>query len=179
MKSEKSEKGAEGVAAKSFEELHVYQRARELTNAVYELTRAKEFVADRGLVDQIRRASTSVMSNVAEGFERGSKTEFIQFLFIAKGSCGEVRAQLQIAVDQHFVSQAEYNRVHNLARLTSGMLSNFIAHLQKADYRGEKFARPNRHAFAAQQARLESLRIAQEANIRSQQSRSNREAENR
>jgi four helix bundle protein len=126
-KSEKggnSEKGVKGGAAAAFEELHVYQRARELTNAIYQLTRQGAFAADRGLVDQIRRAAASIMSNIAEGFERGSKTEFIQFLFIAKGSCGEVRAQLQIALDQHYVSGEEYNRLYNLARMTSGMLSN-------------------------------------------------------
>lgn len=165
MKSENGEKSAKGRAAQSFEELHVYQRARELTNAVYELTRAGEFASDRGLVDQIRRATTSIMSNIAEGFERGSKTEFIQFLFIAKGSCGEVRAQLQIALDQNYVTPLIFERLQNLARQTSGMLSNFIAHLQQSDYQGEKIARPQRQSAAAQQARLESLRKAQEANM--------------
>src|SRR6478752_7752634 len=102
MKSEKnanwqaSMKSEKERAAESFEELHVYQRARELTNAIYQLTRTTDFAADRSLIDQIRRAATSVMSNIAEGFGRGSKIEFIQFLYIAKGSCGEVRAQLQI-----------------------------------------------------------------------------------
>jgi four helix bundle protein len=134
MNGENGEKGANGRAAQSFEELHVYQRARELTNAVYELTRTSEFAADRGLVDQIRRAATSIMSNIAEGFERGSKTEFIQFLFVAKGSCGEVRAQLQIALDQNYITPLIFERLQHLARQTSGMLSNFIAHLQQSDY---------------------------------------------
>src|SRR5262245_33004339 len=138
----KGEKSVKGGAAQSFEDLHVYQRARELTNGVYRVTRSGEFVPDRGLVDQIRRASTSIMSNIAEGFERGTKAEFIQFLFIAKGSSGEVRAQLQDAADQNFIGQNEYNRLYNPAWLTSGMLSNFIAHLQKTEYQGEKFSRP-------------------------------------
>lgn len=90
-----------GNAAESFEELHIYQRARELTNSIYALTRSEIFARDRGLVDQIRRAAVSIMSNIAEGFERGATTEFIQFLYIAKGSCGEVRAQLRIAKDQN------------------------------------------------------------------------------
>lgn len=167
-KGQKSEKGAKGSAAQSFEELHVYQRARELTNAIYQITREGNFASDHSLVDQIRRAATSIMSNIAEGFERGSKTEFIQFLFIAKGSSGEVRAQLQIAVDQQYVSPAVYERLYDLARLTSGMLSNFIAHLQQSDYQGEKFARPQRQSIAAQQSRLETLRTAQEANMRRQ-----------
>jgi four helix bundle protein len=167
-KSVKREKGEKGRAAETFEDLHVYQRARELTNAIYQLTREKEFADDRSLVDQIRRAATSVMSNIAEGFERGSKVEFIQFLFIAKGSCGEVRAQLQIAMDQNYISASVYNRLRDLTRLTSGMLSNFIAHLQKSEYQGEKVSRPQRQSIAAQQYRLDALRAAQEANMRSQ-----------
>ena len=150
VKGEKGSKGARrsGKAAEAFEDLHVYQRARELTNAVYAQTRDGDFARDRGLVDQIRRATVSVMSNIAEGFERGSTTEFIQFLYIAKGSCGEVRAQLMIAADQGYIRQIEYERLRDLARRVSGMLSNFLAHLQKSGYRGEKYARPGRRAKA-------------------------------
>jgi len=86
------------------------------------------------------------MSNIAEGFERGSTKELIQYLFIAKGSCGEVRAQLAIASDQGYISASDYASLHDLARRVSGMLSNFIAHLQGSDYRGEKYARPQRMA---------------------------------
>jgi four helix bundle protein len=155
-----------GKAARSFEELHIYQRARELANEVYALTRQSAFARDSGLVDQIRRAAVSVMSNIAEGFERGGTTEFIQFLFIAKGSCGEVRAQLQIAHDQQYVSAEDYARGHDLARRTSGMVSNFIGHLQGSDYRGEKFTRPQRQAVEARLGRQEALRAAQEVNMR-------------
>jgi four helix bundle protein len=170
----KGEKGEKGRAAESFEDLHVYQRARELANEIYVITKAAPLSEDHSLVDQVRRAATSVMFNIAEGFERGAKIEFIQFLYIAKGSCGEVRAQLQIAVDQHLLSGDEYNRLRDLARLISGMLSNFIAHLQKSEYQGEKFSRPNRQSLEAQQARLDSLRMAQEVNMRNQQRNSNR-----
>ena len=90
---------------RKFEDLNVYKEARMLTNKVYEITRRSGFSKDYGLVDQIRRASVSVMSNIAEGFERGSNTEFIQFLYIAKGSCGEVRSQLSIAYDQKYVGE--------------------------------------------------------------------------
>ena len=125
MKGEKSMKGEndmKGDSARTFEELHMYQRARELTNAIYGHTRCGPFAQDRGLSDQIRRASVSIMSNIAEGFERGASTEFIQFLYIAKGSCGEVRAQLQIA------------RVANFSNRLSPFLfhcvfSRFVAHL--------------------------------------------------
>jgi len=155
--------------------LHIYQRARELTNAVYALTREGAFSSDRGLVDQIRRAAVSIMSNVAEGFERGTTTEFIQFLYIAKGSCGEVRVQLQVARDQQYVSAADFAHLNDLCRRVSGMISNFIAHLQRSDYRGEKTTRPRRQADAARQERMEALRAAQLANISAREGRKPRE----
>jgi four helix bundle protein len=133
-----------GKAAETFEDLHIYQRARELANAIYTITKDSNFARDFGLVDQIRRAAVSVLSNIAEGFERGSKTEFIQFLYIAKGSCGEVRAQLQISQDQRYLRDNEYQRLYDLCKRISGMISNFIAHLQKTDYQGEKVSRPKR-----------------------------------
>ncbi len=152
-------------AAEKFEDLHVYQRARELTNAVYACTREGEFARDFGLRDQIRRASVSIMSNIAEGYERGGRDEFIQFLFIVKGSSGEVRAQLQIAHDQLYITEDQYAAIKDLARRVSRMLSNFIAHLQKSNYAGEKFNRPQRQAAEALQRRTEALRAAQQANM--------------
>jgi four helix bundle protein len=133
-----------GKAARNFEDLHIYQRARELANAVYAITKNNRFARDGSLVNQVRRAAVSILSNIAEGFERGSKTEFIQFLYISKASCGEVRAQLQVALDQKYIDSAEYNRLYDLCRLTSGMISNFIAHLQTSNYRGDKHERPKR-----------------------------------
>ena len=165
-----------GRAAESFEELHVYQRARELTNAVYSLTREGPFSRDHGLVDQIRRAAVSIMSNVAEGFERGSTAEFIQFLYIAKGSCGEVRAQLQIAHDQQYAGSDDYGQLHDLCRRISGMLSNFIAHLQQSDYAGEKTNRPRRFAVEAAKKRQDALRAAQLASMRATASPASLEA---
>ena len=124
--------------------MHIYQRARELANAIYAITKVSEFEQDFGLIDQIRRAAVSVLSNIAEGFERGSKTEFIQFLYIAKASCGEVRAQLQIARDQSYIAGADYDRLYELCKQISRMISNFIAHLQTSNYQGEKNERPKR-----------------------------------
>jgi four helix bundle protein len=95
------------MKVQEFEELNVYQRARELTNRIYEVTGNATFARDFGLVNQIRRASVSIMSNIAERFERGTNGEFVQFLYIAKGSSGEVRAQLSIAFDQSYISQAD------------------------------------------------------------------------
>ena len=167
----------EKKAAESFEDLHVYQRARDLTNKVYACTREGAFSRDHGLADQIRRACVSILSNIAEGFERGAKAEFIQFLFIAKGSCGEVRAQLQIAHDQQYISDSDYMLLRDLARQVSGMLSNFIGHLQSSTYQGEKFARPHRQAAQAEEDRIEALRAAQLRNIRAQEERNKRSPE--
>lgn len=164
-----SEKGAKGKVAETFEELHTYQRARELANAVYAISREGSFARDYGLVDQIRRAAVSIMSNIAEGFERGSKTEFVQFLYIAKGSCGEVRAQLQIACDQHYISAETHGDLTARARQISGMIVNFIAHLQGSAYQGAKFTAPRRQAVEATENRQTALRAAQAVNIRSRQ----------
>ncbi len=108
--------------AKSFEELEIWKKARELVNFVYRVTKNKEFIKDYSLIDQIRRASVSVMSNIAEGFERGSNTEFLQYLFIAKGSAGEVRTQLYIALDQGYVSQEEFEKGKSLCGNISGQI---------------------------------------------------------
>ena len=165
----KGAKGVKGRAAHAFEDLHIYQRARELTNAVYSQTRSGAFARDYGLADQVRRAAVSIMSNIAEGFERGTTAEFIQFLYIAKGSCGEVRAQLQIALDQGYVTAQAHAPLVDLARRTSGMISNFIAHLQSSDYRGEKFNRPQRQAREAVSKWASAGKAAQLANIRAQE----------
>ncbi|GIW67323.1 MAG: hypothetical protein KatS3mg096_191 [Candidatus Parcubacteria bacterium] len=82
---------------KGFEELIVFQKARDLTKLIYNLTKKEEFKKDFGLVDHIRRASVSIISNIAEGFERGTKEELPHFLYIAKASCGEVRAQIKVS----------------------------------------------------------------------------------
>jgi four helix bundle protein len=87
------------ATAQQFEDLHVWQDARNLVNQVYQATNLRGFSRDRDLRGQIRRAAVSTMSNIAEGFERGSKREFIQFLTVAKGSNGEVRSQLYVALD--------------------------------------------------------------------------------
>ena len=89
-----------------FEELIAWQKSRELVTAIYKVTNGKEFSRDFGLRDQIQRAAVSIMSNIAEGFERAGRAEFHQFLVIAKGSCAEVRSQLYIALDIGYISKA-------------------------------------------------------------------------
>ena len=149
----------------------MYQGARELTKAVYALTRQTGFRGDHDLVNQMRRAAVSIMSNTAEGFERGSRTEFIQFLYIAKGSCGEVRAQLQAARDQEYLAAVDHERLTQLARHLSAMLAKFIAHLQQSDYEGSKTTGPKRRAVAAFEARQAQARAVFEAGQRAREER--------
>jgi len=120
------------MTIESFEDLNVWKRARELVNLIYRITKNKRFSADKGLVDQIRRASVSILSNISEGFERGSNTEFIQFLYIAKASCGEVRCQIIIAFDQGYINQKELTQIKELTLKVSGMIGNLISYLKKS-----------------------------------------------
>ncbi len=130
------------------------------------MTRDGAFARDRSLLDQIRRAAVSVVSNIAEGFERGTSTEFIQFLYIAKGSNGEVRAQLQIAGDQGYLSAQECSALINFAGRLSGMISNFIDHPQSSGYAGDKIRRPQRRAVEQAEKRREQVRASQLAGMR-------------
>lgn len=130
------------MGVKYFEDLEIWKEARNLSKEIYGLTRLSDFAKDYGLADQIRRASVSIMSNIAEGFERGGNQEFIQFLYIAKGSCGEVRAQLYVALDQGYLSKEKFNELFKSFKRLSVMLGNLIAHLKGSGYRGEKFKKP-------------------------------------
>ena len=128
-----------GGKVEKFEQLKVFEEARKLTNRIYEVTRRQTFAKDFGLVDQIRRAAVSVMSNIAEGFERGANKEFIQFLYIAKGSCGEVRTHLIIALDQGYIDKAIFDELSGSCYGISAMLSNFIKYLKSSPLKGPKF----------------------------------------
>ena len=117
-------------AAKSFEDLHIFLEARRLTADTWKITRNRPFSTDRVLVNQIRRAALSIVSNIAEGFERGSRAEFGRFLKIAKGSCGEVRAQMQVARDQNYVSKQQCDDFCVAAKRISAGLSNLAQYLE-------------------------------------------------
>jgi four helix bundle protein len=94
-----------------FEDLIAWQKARALTKSVYQATQQGAFSRDFGLAAQIQRAAVSIMSNIAEGFERGGRGEFHQFLVIAKASCAEVRSQLYIALDVGHINQTDFNQL--------------------------------------------------------------------
>jgi four helix bundle protein len=108
-----------------FEELIAWQKARLLAAAIYRLTAQGAFSKDYGLKDQIQRAGVSVMSNIAEGFERGGSAEFHQFLVIAKASCAELRAQLYLALDVGYIDQKAFDetmkQAEEVARLVGGL----------------------------------------------------------
>jgi four helix bundle protein len=98
-----------------FEDFIAWQKARSLTRAIYKITNLPAFSRDFGLKDQIRRSAVSIMSNIAEGFERGRASEFHQFLSIAKGSCAELRSQLYVALDVEYVPPARFQRQMSIA----------------------------------------------------------------
>lgn len=98
-----------------FEDLEAWKLARALTGLVYAASGQGNFGRDFALRDQIRRASVSIVSNIAEGFERDGDKEFLQFLSMAKGSCGEVRAQLYLALDQKYISDAQFTELSTKA----------------------------------------------------------------
>ena len=113
-----------------FEDIEAWKKARVLTNRLYAITNAGAFARDFGLRDQIRRAGVSIMSNIAEGYERGAgDKEFARFLSIAKGSAGEVRAQLYVAPDVGYVTEAEFDELSQLAIEISRLLSRFMQYL--------------------------------------------------
>lgn len=130
------------MAVKYFEDLEVWKSARELTGRIYKITSDGSFSRDVGLRDQIRRASVSIMSNIAEGFERGGNQEMIQFLSIAKGSCGEARAQLYVALDQEYIPEKEGEQLIDEFKKLSIMINNFMAYLKGCDYKGVKYKKP-------------------------------------
>jgi four helix bundle protein len=118
------------TTAKRFEELEVWQKAKELTNLVYKYSSNGAFEHDFGLRDQIRRAAVSIMSNIAEGFESQTQAVFIKYLAHAKGSAGELRAQLYIARDQKYISEENFSEMFSLAEICSKQLARFIQYLE-------------------------------------------------
>lgn len=125
-----------------FEDLVIWQQARKLSKEVYEITRLGDFRYDSRFVQQIRAAVGSIMDNIAEGFERDGNKEFVQFLYVAKGSCGEVRSQLYRACDAGFINEETFTRMLNeTLSLNKGIL-NFIKSLKSSAVTGMKYQKP-------------------------------------
>jgi len=114
-----------------FEDLIAWQKARELTRDIYQVTNKGMFGKDFGLRDQVRRAGVSVMANIAEGFDRGSRAEFHQFIVVAKGSCAEVRSHLYVALDAGYLPEDAFNGLYGKAEELSKVVSGLRAAVQK------------------------------------------------
>jgi four helix bundle protein len=127
------------ATVKKFEELQVWQKARQLNDDLYRRLFSGSFGHDFGLIAQLNRAGGSVMDNIAEGFEREGKQEFIQFLSYAKASAGEVRSQLYRARDRNYISDEEFTSLVLSVEEISKMISAFMKYLKKADVSGLKY----------------------------------------
>ena len=114
-----------------FEDLIAWQKARQLVAAVYGVTIKGAFAKDYGLRDQVQRSAVSIMSNIAEGFDRGSRPEFHRFLVIAKGSCAEVRSQLYVALDCGYISQQDFDTIVALAQEVAKIIGGLRASVQR------------------------------------------------
>ena len=113
-----------------FEDLEAWQLARELTNQIYTITKKETIRRDFGFVDQVRRAALSIMNNIAEGFERGTNKDFVKFLFIAKGSAGEVRSMLYLGLDQGYLTNSEFSECTEVCIRSSQIVGGLIRSLR-------------------------------------------------
>jgi len=126
-----------------FEDIKAWIEARELVKSVYKaIALKKEFAKDFRLANQIQASAVSTMANIAEGFSRQSRKEFIQFLFISKGSAAEIQSHLYVALDLSYINQKNFEEIYDRADKVSRMLSNFIKYLKEhpapqCDSRGE------------------------------------------
>ena len=127
------------ATVKDFEELAIFQMARELSKRIYQPTLRGDFKHDSRFVQQIRAAAGSIMDNIAEGFERNGNKEFINFLYFAKGSCGEVRSQLIRANDVGYLTTDEFNQLYTDCRKLSAGIMKFINELKSSDMSGAKY----------------------------------------
>ena len=136
-----------------FEDLIMWQKTRLLTKEIYKNLNISKFKdlnmpADYGFCDQIQRASVSVMSNIAEGFERGTKQEFLNYLYIAKGSAGEVRAQLYVALDIGYLNIKTFKYLNGLAVDCSRLISSFISKVKISEFRGLQYKKEYRKVMS-------------------------------
>ncbi|MBU3713422.1 MAG: four helix bundle protein [Ferruginibacter sp.] len=126
------------ASVKRFEELQVWQLSRDLNKIIGELIDKNIFNKNYRIINQIEGSSGSIMDNIAEGFERGTKGEFIQFLGYSKGSCGELRSQLYRAKDRGYINQEQFNELANIAIRISAMIFKLISYLQVSAIQGNR-----------------------------------------
>ena len=124
---------------KRFEDLEAWKKARELSKLIYEITNDNLLLKEYGLKNQTRNSSGSIMDNIAEGFERQGKKEFIQFLSIAKGSAGELKSQLYRILDQKFITEEKFNQIYNITDEVGRMINGLSNYLKSSDLKGIKY----------------------------------------
>jgi len=122
-----------------FEDLEIWQLARELYKLVFKITSEEPFCRDFRFRDQMRDSSGSISDNIAEGFERGGNKEFIQFLSVSKGSCGETRNQSYRAFDSNYISQDVLNELLERTDILSRKITNLIKSLKASEHKGVKY----------------------------------------
>lgn len=122
-----------------FEEIISWKEARELNRVLGKMISEKKFEHNYRLINQIEGAGGSIMDNIAEGFERGGNKEFIQFLYIAKGSCGELRSQLYRALDRNYITENEFDLLSIHAMKISNLIQKLINYLESSQLKGIKY----------------------------------------
>lgn len=125
---------------KKFEDLEVWQLARQLENKIFEKTSNGKLTKDFKLKDQMNASSGSIMDNIAEGFGRASRLEFVQFLSIANGSGNELQSQIYRCLDRKYILQSEFDELYQLNDLVCRKINAFMSYLNKSSVKGQKFA---------------------------------------
>lgn len=122
-----------------FEDLEIWQLAREICIKVHQIFETTSLGDNYALRNQMDKSSGSIMDNISEGFERNGNREFIQFLSIAKASCGELRSQLYRVLDRNHIDKASFEALYEMVLLESKKISSFINYLSRSEYKGSKF----------------------------------------
>jgi four helix bundle protein len=123
-----------------FEDIQGWQKARILSQRIYQISASGLFSKDYGLRDQIRRAAVSIMANIAEGFERDGNKEFVQFLSVAKSSAGEVKSHCYVALDAGFLDREQFENLYRQADETGKLIAGFMRYLRQSELRGKKLS---------------------------------------
>lgn len=124
---------------KRFEDIISWQEARKMNRVIGELIDGGRFKNNYRLINQVEGSAGSIMDNIAEGFERGGNKEFIQFLYIAKGSCGELRSQLYRAIDRNYINQKEFDTFSIHAIKINSLIQKLITYLENSELKGIKY----------------------------------------
>lgn len=124
---------------KKFEDLEIWQLARQIENEIFQISKEGLLSKDFSLKDQLNRSAGSIMDNIAEGFGRGGRNEFIQFLSIAKASANELQSQITRSLDRHYISSEKFDNINSTVKLIINKIGALMKHLNEAEFKGQKF----------------------------------------